>query len=65
MISEASLCLALDFDKLPYKWVEGGGILTPMSALGEVYTERMKKYAGLEIESKVIEEEPGESRKRR
>jgi short subunit dehydrogenase-like uncharacterized protein len=56
MISEASLCLALEFDKPPYKQVGGGGVLTPMSALGEVYIERMKKYAGLEIESEVVDD---------
>ncbi|KAF9649489.1 hypothetical protein BDM02DRAFT_3186249 [Thelephora ganbajun] len=65
MISEASLSLALDFDKLPYKQVGGGGVLTPMSALGDVYIERMKKYAGLEIESEVVDDKLEESRKRR
>jgi len=57
MISEAGLSLALDFDKLPYKQVGGGGVLTPMSALGDVYIERMKKYAGLEVESKVVDKQ--------
>jgi len=35
---EAALALALDFDRLP----KGGGVLTPASALGMPYAERLK-----------------------
>ena len=41
MISEASLSLKPDFDKLPYKQVEGGGAPTLISVLGDVYVERI------------------------
>jgi len=54
IISEAGLALALDFNKLPYKQVGGAGVLTPMSALGDVLIERMKKNYGLQVESEVI-----------
>ena len=54
MISEASLALVLDSDKLPYKQVGGGGVLTPMAALGDVYIERLKVYYGLRVRSEVV-----------
>ena len=63
MISEAGLALALDFNKLPYKQIGGAGVLTPMTALGDVYIERMKKYYGLQVESEVVS--CNEGRKRR
>jgi len=63
IVSEAGLALAVDFDKLPYKQVGGAGVLTPMSALGDVYIERMKKYFGLYVESEVVSGD--EAKKRR
>ena len=59
MISEAGLALALDFNKLPYKQSGGGGILTPMAALGDVYIERMKKYYGLQVQAEVVSGDEG------
>jgi len=63
IISEAGLALALDFNKLPYKQSGGGGVLTPMAALGDVYIERMEKYYGLQVQSEVVSSD--EERKRR
>jgi len=63
MISEAGLALALNFGNLPYKQSGGGGVMTPMSALGDVYIERMKKYYGLQVESGVISGDEGRERR--
>lgn len=63
MISEAGLALALDFDKLPYKQTGGAGVLTPMTALGDVYIERMKTYYGLRVRNEIVS--GAEGRKRR
>ena len=38
MLSESALCLALDQDKLP----EGGGVLTPSTAMGEALLARLR-----------------------
>ena len=45
MLSEAALALALDQDKLPER---AGGILTPATALGTAYADRLRA-AGLTI----------------
>lgn len=54
MLSEAALTLALDQDKLPER-AEGaggtGGVLTPATALGNAYVERLRA-AGFTLESK-------------
>lgn len=63
IISEAALALVLDFNKLPYKQVGGAGVLTPMTALGDVLIERMKKYYGLQVESEVISGDEGRKRR--
>jgi len=63
MISEAGLALALNLNKLPYKQIGGGGVLTPMAALGDVYIERMKKYYGLEVESEVVSGDEGKKQR--
>lgn len=41
MISEAALAIALEHDKLPALGRQGG-LLTPMSGLGEVLVERFR-----------------------
>ena len=56
MISEAALSLLLDKPKLPAMGREGG-ILTPMTALGDVLIERLKKSSRFEIESAVLAKE--------
>jgi len=63
IISEAALALVLDFNKLPYKQVGGAGVLTPMTALGDVLIGRMKKYYGLQIESEVVSGDEGRKRR--
>jgi short subunit dehydrogenase-like uncharacterized protein len=39
MLAEAALCLAFDRDRLPRR----GGVLTPASALGDPYVERLER----------------------
>jgi short subunit dehydrogenase-like uncharacterized protein len=39
MLAEAALCLAFDRDRLP----RTGGVLTPASALGDPYVERLER----------------------
>ena len=63
MISEAGLALALDFDKLPYKQSGGGGVLTPMAALGDIYIKRMEVYYGLQVQSEVVSGDEGRKRR--
>jgi short subunit dehydrogenase-like uncharacterized protein len=53
MISEAALALALEHDKLPAMGKEGG-VLTPMTAFGDVLVERFRRSGRFEIESEII-----------
>jgi short subunit dehydrogenase-like uncharacterized protein len=55
MISESALALRFDQDKLPALGRKGG-VLTPMSALGDVLIERMKKTGCFEFTSEVVDE---------
>lgn len=52
MIAEAALSL-LDKSKLPPMGQEGG-ILTPMTAIGETLIERLRNSSRFEFESKVL-----------
>ena len=38
LLGQSALCLALDADRLP----QGGGVLTPATAMGDVLTERLR-----------------------
>jgi short subunit dehydrogenase-like uncharacterized protein len=38
LLGESALCLALDADRLP----QGGGVLTPATAMGDVLMERLR-----------------------
>lgn len=62
MIAESALSIVLNRDELPYKAVGGGGVLTTMSALGDVLVERLKKYANFTIESEIISDESRKDR---
>jgi short subunit dehydrogenase-like uncharacterized protein len=53
MISECALALALDGATLP-QISTGGGILTPMTAFGEVLIERLKRSGYIDIESELL-----------
>ncbi|EGO00593.1 hypothetical protein SERLA73DRAFT_178436 [Serpula lacrymans var. lacrymans S7.3] len=53
MISESALGLLLDQNELPAHGRQGG-ILTPMSALGDVLLDRLRQSGRFEIESEVI-----------
>lgn len=46
MLTEAALCLAEDFDRIPV----GGGFWTPASAMGPILRERVTEHAGLAFE---------------
>lgn len=50
---ETSLSILLDFDKLP-KLGQEGGILTPMSALGDVLVDRMERTGRFVQHSEVV-----------
>jgi short subunit dehydrogenase-like uncharacterized protein len=54
MISEAALSIALSHEQLP-ELGQRGGVLTPMSALGDVLIERLKASGKFEFESEVLE----------
>ena len=54
MASEGALCL-LSPEKLP-PLGRAGGVLTPMSALGDVLLRRLAASGRVEIESEVLEE---------
>jgi short subunit dehydrogenase-like uncharacterized protein len=53
MISECALALALDSASLP-QISTGGGILTPMTAFGDVLIERLRKSGHIDIESELL-----------
>ncbi len=46
LLGESALCLALDADRLP----EGGGVLTPATAMGDVLMERLR-VSGVTIDA--------------
>ena len=50
MISECALALALDGAILP----QSGGVLTPMTAFGDVLIERLRKSKCIDIESELL-----------
>jgi short subunit dehydrogenase-like uncharacterized protein len=54
MISEAALSIALSIDELPLLGRQGG-VMTPMSALGDVLVERLKTSGKFEFESGLLE----------
>ena len=59
--SEAALAIALNFRELPYLKTGGGGVLTPMTALGDVLIRRLEGFAGVIISSESIKS--GENKK--
>lgn len=50
---ESSLSILLDFDKLP-KLGQEGGILTPMSALGDVLVDRLERTGRFVQHSEIV-----------
>ncbi len=50
---ESSLSILLDFDKLP-KLGQEGGVLTPMSALGDVLLDRLERTGRFEQYSEIF-----------
>ncbi|KAI0076364.1 NAD(P)-binding protein [Panus rudis PR-1116 ss-1] len=71
MISEAALSLLLDNSELPAfsdTWRKNseygvGGILTPVTALGEVLVRRLEKTGRMTFSTEVVDERESESRK--
>jgi short subunit dehydrogenase-like uncharacterized protein len=53
MISESALALVFDTPKLP-ALARRGGVLTPMSALGDVLIERLKDTGRFEFTSEIV-----------
>lgn len=53
MIVESALSLVLEADHLP-PFAKRGGVLTPMTAFGDVLIERLKASGRITIESEVI-----------
>lgn len=53
MISECALALVLDGAILP-QISTGGGILTPMTAFGDVLVERLRRSGHVDIESELL-----------
>jgi short subunit dehydrogenase-like uncharacterized protein len=53
MIAECALSLILDEDHLP-AFARRGGVLTPMTAFGDVLIGRLKASGRITIESEVI-----------
>jgi short subunit dehydrogenase-like uncharacterized protein len=56
MISESALALLLDYDSLP-SLGRRGGVLTSMSAMGDVLIERLKDTGMFQFESEVLGKE--------
>jgi short subunit dehydrogenase-like uncharacterized protein len=54
MISEAALALVFDTNKLP-ALARRGGVLTPMSALGDVLIERLKETGRFRFTSDIVD----------
>jgi short subunit dehydrogenase-like uncharacterized protein len=54
MISEAALAVIKDHDRLP-ETAQAGGPLTPVTALGDVYIERLKKTGLFQFDVQVSE----------
>jgi hypothetical protein len=55
MISECALALVLEKDALP-PLAHHGGVLTPMSALGDVLVRRLERTKRFEFESSIVDE---------
>ena len=62
MVSESALALLLNYDTLP-SLGRKGGVLTSMSAMGDVLIERLKDTGRFKFESVVLEK--GEGKKTR
>lgn len=54
MTGEAALAIVLDFHELPYLKTGGGGVLTPVTALGDVLIRRLEEFAGVSVSSERI-----------
>ncbi|KAH9834188.1 Saccharopine dehydrogenase-domain-containing protein [Rhodofomes roseus] len=63
MVSECALAIALEKDRLP-RMAQGGGILTPATAFGDVLVRRLEGTGAFSFESHVFSPEE-ESRKQR
>lgn len=64
MISESALSILLARDRLP-ALAQRGGVLTPVTAFGDVLVERLERTGRFEFRSEVLDAKSGEDRKRR
>jgi hypothetical protein len=55
MIAEVGLLLSQEREEMP-QWARQGGVLTSATIGGERLAERLKLYAGFDIETAVFEE---------
>jgi hypothetical protein len=63
MISESALALVCSHDKLP-NLARKGGVLTPMSALGDVLIERLQSTGRFEFTSEIVVPSHGKAGKK-
>jgi hypothetical protein len=54
MLSEAALSLSFSHQSLP-PLGQLGGVLTPVTAMGDILVERLRKYGSYEIETRSLE----------
>ena len=59
MVSESALAILLERRALP-PLADGGGVLTTMSALGDVLVARLRTTGKFTFESEIMEEGEGE-----
>ena len=64
MISESALTLLLARDALP-ELGRRGGVLTPMTAMGDALIERLEKSGRVTVQSEIVPPSDGEDRKTR
>ena len=62
MISESALSILLSHDKLP-ALAQTGGVLTPVTAFGDVLIERLMGSSRFEFTSHIIHDGEGSSKK--
>ncbi len=53
MVSESALALLLDYDSLP-AFGRQGGVLTPITAMGDTIIARLRQTGQFEFESEVV-----------
>jgi short subunit dehydrogenase-like uncharacterized protein len=55
MLAESALALAISHSSLSV-YGKKGGVLTPATAMGDVLTDRLRKFGRFEIETRSVDE---------